>query len=60
MPEKVAHALVVVNPPDALGQKSADVHSFDLVALQFEDLVGHCVGYHNLQKKKIKIIIIIF
>ena len=48
MSKEIAHALVVVNPANALRQQGADIDGLDLGALQLQDLVGHCVGHHHL------------
>lgn len=50
--EEVAHALIVVDAPNGLGQEDADVHCLDLVALHLLDLVGHRVGHHHLMTGK--------
>ena len=48
MPEEVAHALLVVDPADGLGQQDGDVDGLDLVALQLLQVVRHGVGDHDL------------
>lgn len=50
--EEVAHALIIVDASDGLGQEDADVHRLDLVALHLLDLVGNCVGHHHLMTRE--------
>ncbi len=48
VPEQVAHALLVVDPPDCLGEQDGDVDRFDLVALHLLQVVRDAVGHHHL------------
>ena len=47
--EQVGHGLLVVDAADGLRQHGRDVHRLDLVALHLLHVVGHRVGYYNLQ-----------
>lgn len=46
--EQVGHGLAVVDAANGLRQDHADVHRFDLGALQLLQLVGDGVGHHHL------------
>ena len=48
IPEQVAHAFLVVDPPDGLCQQDGDVHRLDLVSLRFLGVVRDRVCDHYL------------
>lgn len=41
-----------MNPADGLREDHADVHRFDLGALELLDFMRNCVGDHHLQTKR--------
>ena len=53
MPEEVAHALLVVDPADGLGQQDGNVNRLDLVALQLLQVVGDGVRDDDLVDRRL-------
>lgn len=43
-----------MDPADGFGEDHADVHSFDLGALELLDFVWNRIGHHHLRSKRKK------